>query len=61
MTVNVGMTVATSTEEDHSGGAHMTGEIPVVILESRTHGHAGQPQMHHHLQHHQLTTTTAVS
>ncbi|KAE8747852.1 hypothetical protein FOCC_FOCC005464 [Frankliniella occidentalis] len=62
MTVNVGMTVATSTDEERSGGGHMaTGDIPVVILESRphSHGHTGQPQMHPHLQHHQLTTAVS--
>lgn len=63
MTVNVGMTVATSTDEEHSGGSHMaTGDIPVVILESRphSHGHTNQPQMHPHLQHHQLTTAVSI-
>lgn len=62
MTVNVGMTVATSTDEEHSSSGHLpTGDIPVVILESRphSHGHAGQPQMHPHLQHHQLTTAVS--
>ncbi|XP_034249665.1 protein bric-a-brac 1-like isoform X3 [Thrips palmi] len=62
MAVNVGMTVATSTDEEHSSGGHLSaGDIPVVILESRphSHGHAGQPQMHPHLQHHQLTTAVS--